>query len=569
MPHDLRSKALRSQQWWSGKEYYNFSRRAWLRSEGYTADVFENRPVIGICNSWSELNNCNAHLRTVAEAVKRGVWRAGGFPLEFPTISLGEMFMKPTSMLYRNLMSMDVEESIRANPIDGVVLLCGCDKTTPAQIMGAASADIPAIVVTGGPMLSGQWRDRKLGAGTDGRKLFDLYRQGKLSDESLCEIEGGLARSAGHCTVMGTASTMASVAEALGMTLPGCAAIPAPDSRRLTMAELSGQRIVQMVWDDITPSKIMTREAIENAITVDMAIGGSTNAVVHLLAIAGRLGIDLKLDEFDRISTRTPCIVNVKPSGEYLMEDLFAAGGVPVVMNEILHLLHAGALTVNGKTIRENVEGAECWNREVIRTAKEPLFTEGGTVILKGNLAPRGAVIKHTAASPHLLQHRGPAYVFETYKDMHDQIDLPDLPVTKDTILVMKNCGPKGAPGFPEWGQIPMPRVLLDQGIDDVVRISDARMSGTSFGTVVLHAAPESAVGGPLGAVETGDEIELDTAGRTLTLHVPEEEIVRRLAARPASKPHYERGYGWMFLQHVNQADEGCDFDFLRHLSRD
>jgi L-arabonate dehydrase len=559
MPHDLRS-----QTWWTGKEYYNFSRRAWLRSEGYTPDVFDNRPVIGICNSWSELNNCNAHLRTVAEAVKRGVWRAGGFPLEFPTISLGEMFMKPTSMLYRNLMSMDVEESIRANPIDGVVLLCGCDKTTPAQIMGAASANIPAIVVTGGPMLSGQWRDRKLGAGTDGRKLFDLFRQGKLSEESLCEIEGGLARSAGHCTVMGTASTMASVAEALGMTLPGCAAIPAPDSRRLTIAELSGQRIVQMVWDDITPSKIMTREALENAITVDMAIGGSTNAVVHLLAIAGRLGIDLKLDEFDRISTRTPCIVNVKPSGEYLMEDLFEAGGVPVVMNEVLSLLHGEALTVNGKTIRENVAGAQCWNREVIKTAANPLSPEGGTVILKGNLAPRGAVIKHTAASPHLLQHRGPAYVFETYKDMHDQVDSPDLPVTRDTVLVMKNCGPKGAPGFPEWGQIPMPRVLLDQGINDVVRISDARMSGTSFGTVVLHAAPESAVGGPLAAVQTGDEVELDTAGRRLTLHVPPKEIARRLAARPTLKAHYERGYGWMFLQHVNQADEGCDFDFLR-----
>ena len=565
MARDLGSKALRSMQWWSGKEYYNFSRRAWLRSEGYTPDVFDNRPVIGICNSWSELNNCNAHLRTVAEAVKRGVWRAGGFPLEFPTISLGEMFMKPTSMLYRNLMSMDVEESIRANPIDGVVLLCGCDKTTPAQLMGAASADIPAIVVTGGPMLSGQWRERKLGAGTDGRKLFDLYRQGKLSDESLCEIEGGLARSAGHCTVMGTASTMASVAEALGMTLPGCAAIPAPDSRRLTIAELSGQRIVDMVWGDIRPSKIMTREALENAITVDMAIGGSTNAVVHLLAIAGRLGIDLRLEEFDRISTRTPCIVNVKPSGEYLMEDLFAAGGVPVVMNEILPLLHGEALTVNGKTVRENVAGAECWNRDVIRTAANPLSAEGGTVILKGNLAPRGAVIKHTAASPHLLQHRGPAYVFETYKDMHDQIDSPDLPVNRDTILVMKNCGPKGAPGFPEWGQIPMPRVLLDQGVNDVVRISDARMSGTSFGTVVLHAAPESAVGGPLAAVQTGDEIELDTAGRTLTLHVPQEEIDRRLAARTPPKPHYERGYGWMFLQHVNQADEGCDFDFLRY----
>ena len=559
MPHKLRS-----QEWWSGKEYYNFSRRAWLRSEGYTADVFENRPVIGICNSWSELNNCNAHLRNVAEAVKRGVWRAGGFPLEFPTISLGEMFMKPTSMLYRNLMSMDVEESIRANPIDGVVLLCGCDKTTPAQIMGAASADIPAIVVTGGPMLSGQWRDRKLGAGTDGRKLFDLFRQGKLTEEEWCEVEGGIARSAGHCTVMGTASTMASVAEALGMTLPGCAAIPAPDSRRLTIAELSGQRMVQMVWDDVRPSKIMTREALENAITVNMAIGGSTNAVVHLLAIAGRLGIDLKLDEFDRISRRTPCIANIKPSGKFLMEDLFEAGGVPVVMNEILGLLHGDSLTVNGKTVRENVEGAQCWNRDVIRDLANPLSVEGGTVILGGNLAPRGAVIKHTAASPHLLQHRGRAYVFETYKEMHDQIDSPDLPVTRDSVLVMKSCGPKGAPGFPEWGQIPMPRVLLDQGVDDVVRISDARMSGTSFGTVVLHVAPESAVGGPLAAVQTGDEVELDTAGRKLTLHVAPEEIQRRLEARPPALPHYDRGYGWMFLQHVNQADEGCDFDFLR-----
>jgi dihydroxy-acid dehydratase len=478
------------------------------------------------------------------------------------------MFIRPTSMLLRNLMSMDVEESIRANPLDGVVLLCGCDKTTPAQLMGAASADLPAIVVTGGPMLSGQWRDRKLGAGTDGRKLFDLYRTGKLTEGELCEIEGGLARSPGHCTVMGTASTMASVAEALGMTLPGCAAIPAPDSRRLTLAELSGQRIVRMVLDDLRPSKIMTREALENAITVNMAIGGSTNAVVHLLAIAGRLDIDLKLDEFDRISRRTPCIANIKPSGEFLMEDLFAAGGIPAVMKEILHLLHAEALTANGQTLRENVAQAECWNRDVIRPLSNPLSEEGGTVVLKGNLAPRGAVIKHTAASPHLLQHRGPAFVFETYREMHDLIDSPDLPVTRDSVLVMKNCGPKGAPGFPEWGQIPMPRVLLNQGVTDVVRISDARMSGTSFGTVVLHAAPESAVGGPLAAVETGDEVELDTAGRLLTLHLPDVEIARRLAARPAPKPHYERGYGWMFLQHVNQADEGCDFDFLRQHNR-
>jgi L-arabonate dehydrase len=557
-------RSLRSSQWWFGNEYYNFSRRAWLRAEGFSADVFDNRPVIGICNSWSELNNCNAHLRTVAEAVKRGVWRAGGFPLEFPTISLGEMFMKPTSMLFRNLMSMDVEESIRANPIDGVVLLCGCDKTTPAQLMGAASADLPAIVVTGGPMLSGQWRNRKLGAGTDGRKLFDMFRTGKLTEEEWCEVEGGIARSAGHCTVMGTASTMASVAEALGMTLPGCAAIPAPDSRRLAIAEQSGQRIVDMVWEDIRPSLIMTREAIENAIAVNMAIGGSTNAVVHLLAIAGRLGIDLSLDDFDNISRRTPCIVNVKPSGEYLMEDLFEAGGVPAVMNEILPLLHSGAMGVNGKSVRDNVAGAECWNRAVIRKASEPLSPEGGTAVLRGNLAPRGAVIKQTAASQHLLQHRGTAYVFEDYQQMHEQIDSPDLPVTRDTVLVMKSCGPKGAPGFPEWGQIPMPRVLLDQGVNDVVRISDARMSGTSFGTVVLHVAPESAAGGPLAAVETGDSVELDTEGRKLTLHVGEEEIARRLRARPQPPSHYQRGYGWMFLKHVNQADEGCDFDFLR-----
>ncbi|HKD10019.1 MAG TPA: IlvD/Edd family dehydratase [Bryobacteraceae bacterium] len=563
MPLNL-SRKLRSQEWWSGKEYYNFSRRAWLRSEGFTADVFQNRPVIGICNSWSELNNCNAHLRSVAEAVKRGVWRAGGFPLEFPTISLGEMFMKPTSMLYRNLMSMDVEESIRANPIDGVVLLCGCDKTTPAQLMGAASADLPAIVVTGGPMLSGQWRNRKLGAGTDGRKLFDLFRAGKLTEEEWCEVESGIARSAGHCTVMGTASTMAAVAEALGMTLPGCAAIPAADSRRLTIAELSGQRIVEMVCEDLRPSRIMTREALENAITVDMAIGGSTNAVVHLLALAGRLGIALRLDDFDRVSRKTPWIVNVKPSGDYLMEDFFEAGGVPAVMREIQPLLHAHATTANGKTIAANLAGAECWNREVIRTAETALSKEGGTAVLRGNLAPRGAVIKPTAASPRLLRHRGPAFVFENYAEMHHRIDSPDLPVTPETVLVMKNCGPKGAPGFPEWGQIPMPRVLLDKGIDDVVRISDARMSGTSFGTVVLHVAPESAAGGPLSAVRTGDMIELDTTARSLNLLVDDSEIERRQIDRPEPPSHYERGYGWMFLRHVNQADEGCDFDFLK-----
>jgi dihydroxy-acid dehydratase len=558
-----KTRKLRSQEWWSGPEYYNFARRAWLRAEGFARDNFQNKPVIGICNSWSELNNCNAHLRTVAEAVKRGVWAAGGFPLEFPTISLGEMFMRPTAMLFRNLMAMDVEESIRANPIDGVVLLCGCDKTTPAQLMGCASADIPAIVVPGGPMLGGQWKDQKLGSGTDGRKLFDLYRTGKISDEELCQIEGGLSRSAGHCTVMGTASTMTSLAEALGMTLTGSANIPAPDSRRLTNAELSGRRIVDMVWEGLTPSKVMTRRAIENAITVNMAIGGSTNAVVHLLALAGRLKIDLKLEEFDVISRRTPFIVNVKPSGEYLMEDLFQAGGIPAVMKAILPLLH-DEITVTGRTVHENVADAENYRPEVIRTAANPIHPEGGTVVLRGNLAPKGAVFKQTAASPHLLKHRGPAYVFETYAEMHANIDRDDLPVTADTVLVMKNAGPKGGPGFPEWGQIPMPKVLLNQGVKDMVRVSDARMSGTSFGTVVLHVAPESAVGGPLAIVQTGDTIELDVEARKIELCVPAEEIERRLAGFVPPPMKYTRGYGRMFLDHVTQADEGCDFDFLK-----
>ena len=558
------ARELRSQSWFREPGYYGFARRAWLRSEGFNRDVFDNKPVIGISNSFSELNNCNAHLRQVAEAVKRGVWAAGGFPLEFPTISLGEMFMRPTAMLFRNLMAMDVEESIRANPIDGCVLLCGCDKTTPAQLMGAASADVPAIMVPGGPMLAGQWRNRRLGAGTDGRKLYDLFRTGRLTEEELCEIEGGIARSAGHCTVMGTASTMTSLAEALGMTLPGCANIPAPDSRRMAFAELSGRRIVEMVSEDLSPSRILTPAAFSNAIAVDMAIGGSTNAVIHLAAIAGRLGFDLPLSEFDRISRRVPYIVNVKPSGEFLMEDLFAAGGIPAVMREILELLDGDCLTVTGKTVRENVERAECHDRGVIRPLAEPLYPQGGTAVLFGNLAPDGAVLKQTAASPRLMQHRGRAHVFENVDEMRAGVDDPQLPVGADTVLVMKNGGPKGAPGMPEWGHIPMPRALLDQGVDDCVRISDARMSGTSFGTVVLHVAPESAVGGPLAAVRTGDEILLDVENRRLELLLSADEIARRLAAFTPPPPHYDRGYGKLFLDHVNQANLGCDFDFLR-----
>lgn len=553
----------RSRTWFEGPEYYAFARRAWLRSEGFDRNIFEGKPVIGICNSWSELNNCNVHLRQVAEAVKRGVWAAGGVPLEFPTISLGEMLMKPTAMLYRNLMAMDVEESIRANPLDGVVLLCGCDKTTPAQMMGAASVDIPAIVVPGGPMLAGTWRGRKLGSGTDGRKLFEMFRAGRLSEEEWCEVEGSIARSGGHCTVMGTASTMTSLAEALGMTLPGCANIPAPDSRRMAIAEASGRRIVAMVEEQLTPSRIMTKAAFENAITVLMALGGSTNAVVHLVAMAGRLGIRITLDEFDRISRRTPWIVNVKPSGEHLMEDLFEAGGVPVVMREVLPLLDGSCLTATGRSVAENVSAAECLRRDVVKPLPEPLAAEGGIAILSGNLAPDGAVIKQTAASPALLAHRGRAYVFENRDEMYAEIDRDDLPVDASSVLVMKNCGPKGGPGFPEWGQIPLPAKLLKQGVTDMVRISDARMSGTSFGTVVLHVAPESAVGGPLAAVRTGDEIELDVAARRIEMCVPEAEIRRRLAAFTPPRPAYERGYGRLFLEHVTQANLGCDFDFL------
>ena len=556
-------KNNRSREWFQAPDYYGFARRAWLRAEGFPSDVFDGKPVIGICNSWSELNNCNAHLREVAAAVKRGVWAAGGVPLEFPTISLGEMFMRPTTMMYRNLMAMDVEECIRANPLDAVILLCGCDKTTPAQLMGAASADIPAIMVPGGPMLAGQWRGKRLGSGTDGKKLFDQFRTGRITQDEWCEIEGCIARTAGHCTVMGTASTMTSLAEALGMTLPGCANIPAPDSRRLAIAELSGRAAVDLIDSGRTPSRILTRAAFENAITVLMALGGSTNAVVHLIAIAGRLGIRLTLEDFDRISRRTPCIVDVKPSGQHLMEDLFDAGGVPAVMHRILDLLHTDCGTVNGKTIGENIGAALPFNDIVIRPLDRPLYPEGGIAVLRGNLAPNGAVIKQAAASPDLLHHRGRAYVFENRGEMLARVDQEDLPIDRSTVLVMRNCGPKGAPGFPEWGHIPMPRKLLNAGVADMVRISDARMSGTSYGTVVLHVAPESAVGGALALVQTGDEILLDVPARKLELLVSSGELERRAQLFSPPPRHYDRGYGRMFLDHVTQADQGCDFDFL------
>ncbi len=554
---------LRSYSWFNGKEYYNFSRRANIRALGISRQAFHGKPVVGICNSFSELNNCNAHLRQVADAVKRGVWAAGGFPLEFPVISLGEQYMKPTTMLFRNLMAMDVEESVRANPVDGVVMLCGCDKTTPAMLMGAASADVPALIFTGGPTLSGNYKGRIIGQGTDGRKIFDLFRTGQVSPEQLEEIEGCMVRSSGHCTVMGTASTMAIIAEALGMSLPGSAAIPAPDSRRLALAEMAGRRMVEMIAEGLKPSRILTREAFENAIAVDMAIGGSTNAVVHLLAIAGRTPTKLVLDDFDTISRRTPFLVNVRPSGEFMMEDFFYAGGVPAVMRELLPQLHGDALTVNGKTIAENVAHAPNHNHDVIRSAANPIFAEGGTVILRGNLSPNGAVFKQTAASPHLCKHTGPAYVFESYQEMHDSIDSMDLPIDANTVLVMKGGGPHGAPGFPEWGHIPMPKVLLEKGVSDCVRISDARMSGTSFGTVVLHVSPESGIGGPLAIVQTGDLITLDVDARQLHLHLSDDEIAERLKTWKPAPPHFTRGYGKLFLSHVTQAHLGCDFDFL------
>jgi L-arabonate dehydrase len=556
---------LRSRNWFGRTDMDGFVHRSWLKTEGYSDLVFDGRPVVGIANSWSELTNCNAHLRQVAEAVKRGVWSAGGFPLEFPTISLGEVLMKPTTMLFRNLMAMDVEECIRAYPLDAVVLLSGCDKTTPAMLMGAASADVPAIMVTGGPMLRGRWRTEDLGSGTDVWRLWGERRADRLTDEELCEAESCMSRSSGHCMVMGTASTMASMAEALGLTLPGNAAIPAPDSRRLVQAELAGRRAVEMAQaGGPKPSEILTAHAFDNAIRADMAIGGSTNAIIHLVALAGRAGVSLPLSRFDEMSRTTPFLVNLRPSGKYLMEDFFYAGGLPVVLRELLPLLHAEALTVNGRSLGDNVRDARCYDQDVIRPLAMPLAAEGGTVILSGNLCPDGAVLKQSAASPHLLTHRGRAVVFEDHADLHRRIDDPALAIDETSVLVLKQVGPKGAPGMPEWGAAPIPARLLKRGITDMVRISDARMSGTSYGTVVLHVSPESAVGGPLALVKDGDEIELDVPHRRLTLRVDDAEMARRRAAWRPRPPHFTRGYGRLFIDHVLQANEGCDFDFLQ-----
>lgn len=557
------SRASRSQVFFGQSGVAGFTHRAFTKSMGYD-DLDMSRPVIGICNTYSELNNCNRHLRDLAEAVKRGVWQAGGFPLEFPTISLGEIFLNPTSMLYRNLAAMDTEEMIRAQPIDGVVLLVNCDKTTPAALMGAASADLPAIMVSGGPMLSGHYRGQILGACTDCRRLTTEYQAGRLDASSYREIEDGIVRSSGHCMVMGTASTMNSLAEALGLALPGNGAIPAPDSRRMRLAEAAGRRIVALTREGVRPSQILTRPAFENTITLLSAIGGSTNAVVHLPAIAGRLGIDLPLELFDTISRRTPLIANMRPAGKYQMEDLFYAGGIPAVLKQLLPLLHGDALTVTGLTLAENVAEAPLHNPEVIRPLDDPLQAEGGLAILRGNLAPDGAVIKHAAATSRLLRHRGRTVVFQNMADLRAKINDLALDVTGDDILVLKNVGPVGGPGMPEVGNFPIPGKLLKQGVRDMVRISDARMSGTAFGTIVLHVAPESAIGGPLALVENGDEIELDVSNRRLQLHVDESELARRRSAWQPASLSFGRGYGRLYLEHVNQAPLGCDFDFLR-----
>ncbi len=558
-------RKLRSSAWFGGAGKNAFMHRSWMKNEGFPPDVFDGRPVIGICNTWSELTPCNAHLRGLAERVKRGVYEAGGLPLEFPVMSLGESNMRPTAMLFRNLASMDVEESIRSNPIDGVILMVGCDKTTPALMMGAASCDLPAIVVSGGPMLNGNFRGQPIGSGTHVWKFYEDVKAGRMSVDDFLAAEQGQSRSAGSCMTMGTASTMASMAEALGIAMPDNAALPAVDSRRQILAQEAGRRIVQMVKDDIRMSRILTREAFENAIRVNGAIGGSTNAVIHLIAIARRLGIDLSLDDWDRLGRGVPTIVDLMPSGRYLMEDFYYSGGLRAVMRVLAEngLLHTEAETVAGPSIGAIVADAPNYNDEVIRSFDNPLTAEGGIAVLTGNLAPGGAVIKPSAATPALMQHRGPAVVFETIEHYYARIDDPDLEIDENSVMVLKNCGPKGYPGMAEVGNMPLPAKLLKRGITDMVRISDARMSGTAYGTVVLHTAPEAAAGGPLALVRDGDMIELDVANRRLVLEVDEAELAARRAAWQPPAHADVNGYQKLYVEHVLQADQGADFDFL------
>ncbi len=555
------TKRRRSSLWYGNKDRDGFIHRSWMKNQGFPDHAFDGRPIIGICNTWSELTPCNSSLRDLAEGVKRGVWEAGGFPVEFPVMSLGETQMKPTAMLFRNLLAMDVEESIRAYGIDGVVLLGGCDKTTPGQLMGAASVDLPTIVVSSGPMLNGKWQGKDIGSGTDVWKFSEAVRAGDMSLSEFMAAESGMSRSKGVCMTMGTASTMSSLVEAMGLSLPANGALPAVDARRMALAHLTGKRIVEMVDEDLKPSEILTRDAFINAIITNAAVGGSSNAVVHLLAIAGRVGVELSLDDID-LGKHVPLLVNCMPSGSYLMEDFCYAGGIPAVLAEISHLLKP-VKTVLGSDLEDYYRDAKCWNRDVIFSFKNPIKRDAGLTVLRGTLAPEGAVIKPSAATPELLEHRGPAYVFENVEDMKANINNEDLPVTKDTILVLKGCGPKGYPGMAEVGNMPIPAKLVKEGLRDMVRISDARMSGTAYGTVVLHVAPEAAAGGVLALVKTGDEIVLSAKEGRLDLLVDEEELLARSAYMSTPLPDYERGYIKLYIDHVLGADKGADLDFL------
>jgi dihydroxy-acid dehydratase len=554
---------LRSARWYGASDMRSFGHRSRTKQMGFSAEDYGGKPVIAILNTWSDINPCHQHFRERAQAVKRGVLQAGGFPLEMPAMALGEVFMKPSTMMYRNLLAMEAEELLRANPIDGVVLMGGCDKTVPALIMGAVSMNLPTIFMPAGPMLRGHWQGKQLGSGSDVWKYWAELRAGNIDEEDWRGIEDGIARSAGTCMTMGTASTMAAVTEALGLSLPGASSIPAVDSSHERMAAASGRRIVELVWQDVRPRDILTRTAFDNAITTLMAIGGSTNALIHIVAMAGRAGITLPLEHFDAISRRTPLLANIRPSGQYLMEDFFYAGALPALLRQLGSLLALDAMTVSGKSLGDNIARAEIYNDDVIRSPNRALQPEGGLAVLKGNLAPNGAVIKPSAMEQRLLKHRGPAVVFADYNDLNKRIDDPALEVTAESVLVLQNGGPQGAPGMPEWGQLPIPKKLLAQGVRDMVRISDARMSGTSYGACVLHVSPESYIGGPLALVRSGDVIELDVPGRRLDAAVAADEFARRRAAWTAPPPRFQRSYGALFDRHVGQAETGCDFDFL------
>jgi dihydroxy-acid dehydratase len=564
MKNRKRPEDLRSHRWLGVDDMRSFGHRSRLRGIGYDAGDWQGKPVIGIINTWSEINPCHAHLRARADNVKRGVLQAGGFPLELPAMSLSETFVKPSAMLYRNMLAMETEELLRSHPLDGAVLMGGCDKTTPGLLMGAISMGIPAIYIPAGPMLRGNWNGQYLGSGSDVWKYWTEKRAGNITDDEWSEIEGGIARSFGTCMVMGTAATMMAIAEALGLSLPGASSIPAADSNHPRMCGVSGRRIVDMVWEDLTPAKILTTAAFDNAIKVHMAMGGSTNAIIHVVAMARRAGIAVDMERFDQLSRQIPVLANVRPSGQYLMEDFFYAGGLRAMMQNLREKLDLTCLTVTGKSVGENIEGAKVHIPDIIHSLNDPVYAEGATAVLKGNLAPQGCVIKPAAADKRFLKHRGKVIAFEDYNHMMREIERDDLDVTPDHILVLKNAGPKGGPGMPEWGMLPIPKRLLGQGVRDMIRISDGRMSGTSYGACILHVAPESFVGGPLAFVQTGDEIEVDVDKRLIHLHVSDDELARRKAAWTPPAPKYSRGYGAMFSEHIGQADEGCDFDFLK-----